>query len=78
MNKDLEKQIEEAANLTSSPSAFMLGFDYGKPFWQQGMYTEEEVKFYCTRFAHQLRLHECHTNDDTCKLFDKWFIKNRK
>ena len=75
MNKDLEKQIEEAANLTSSPSAFMLGFDYGKPYWQQGMYSEEEVKKIALYAAE-------HAQDYHMKFpyewFDEWFEQNKK
>lgn len=50
---DLEKQIEEVANLTSSPSAFMLGFDYGK----QKMYSEEDLYEILNKFRKEFSLH---------------------
>lgn len=34
--------------------------------------TSEEIKFLCTRFAHQCRLKGASTNNDTCNLFDEW------
>jgi len=42
------------------------------------LYSEEDVKFFATRFAHQCRLHECASNHETCDLFDKWFNEQQK
>ena len=42
------------------------------------LYSEEEVKFFCTRFAHMSRLMGCKTNNDTIVLFDDWFKQHRK
>lgn len=50
--------------------------DAAKEYHQKGLYTKEDIKFYATRFAHQCRLNECATNNDTCNLFDKWFEGN--
>lgn len=58
-----------------------LGIGKGYPSERPGVYgklhTEEEIKFLCTRFAHECRLKGVTTNDDTCKLFDKWIQGNR-
>lgn len=35
-----------------------------------------DVKFLCTRFAHQCRLKGVGTNNETCNLFDEW-LKNQ-
>lgn len=81
----LEKKIEEAAQVNAKlddwifSSKNIKSFIKGakspeaKAFHQKGLYTEEDIKFYATRFAHQCRLNECATNNDTCNLFDKWF-----
>jgi hypothetical protein len=41
------------------------------------LYSEEDIKFVATRFAHQLRLRNCTTNHETCLFFDKFFNENK-
>lgn len=43
-----------------------------KEYHIQGMYSEEQVKFITTRFAHECRLKGAVTNNDTIQLYDNW------
>ena len=76
--KDLEKQIKDAAynflvKVNQSPyyskEAFIAGAksEAAKEYWQQGMYSEEEVK----KFLYNL----WEADDDD---FEKWFNENKK
>ena len=39
-------------------------------------YSEEDLRFHATRFAHLCRLHGAVTNNDTINLFDKEYIQS--
>lgn len=81
--KDYEKQIEEAAiessNGSWNESDWTSGFIYGakspeaKEYWQQGMYSEEEVKRLCSK-AWLIK----GDINDLIYQFDNWFEQNKK
>lgn len=76
--KDLEKQIEEAAlrrekvlngSLTRAWKDGALSHE-AKEYWQQGLYTEKEVK----DLIHGFHI----VTDGTLRFEEKWFEQNKK
>lgn len=51
--------------------------DEAKRYWQNGMFDEDDVKFFATRFRHHCDLNGIITNNDTCNEFDTWFNQNK-
>lgn len=88
--KDLEKQIEEAAETNANSlsktidldeldfiianNAFITGAKSPetKEYWQQGMYTEEEVKDLLDKHTDIVWVPEGYS-----KIFPEWFEQNK-
>lgn len=69
----LEKKIEDACHKTRDPQVFHQGImsPEAKEYWQQGMYTEEEV-------YNLLNVYLWNTCLDNPIPVDKWFEQNKK
>lgn len=87
---DLEKQIEEAAykygnkiNSHVGDNNFIVGAKSpeAKQYWQQGMYSEEEVEILCLKAINDsLTSVNRFMNNSDCELIDQniWFEQNKK
>ena len=51
--------------------------NYGANSNKQKLYSEEDVKFIATRFAHECRRKHPVTNNETIILFNEWFKQHK-
>lgn len=90
--EDLEKQMEEAAfDYARNPNnefqynskmfnSFIVGAksEAAKNFWQQGLYTEEEVYKLCKISFEMYMSSDSLSDDELYEEWEKWYNRNKK